>query len=148
MGRVCFLGLPVCCMSLLSEQEFRDQLVSRCPVHPGWRPTSTGQPKDNRNSKKWGWTLDDASTFLRIWWPKTRTDQFSKSYSDSHLHYIVKEVTRSHANVSIPQTIGVLPALPHLMAAFLSSSHIENKDSVKRSAGKQVQVADVIEKPR
>lgn len=32
------------------------------------------------------------------------------------------------------------------MAAFLSSSHIENKDSVKWSAGKQVQVADVIKK--
>lgn len=57
---------PVCCASLFSEQELRDQLVSRCPVHPGWRPTSTGQPKDSRNSKKWGWTLDEDSTFLRI----------------------------------------------------------------------------------
>lgn len=36
---------------------------------------------------------------------------------------------------------------PHLVAAFLSSPHVENKDSVKRSAGKQVQVADVIKKP-
>ncbi|TNN74568.1 hypothetical protein EYF80_015115 [Liparis tanakae] len=50
-----------------SKQELRDQLVSRCPVHPGWRPTSTGQPKESRNSRKWGWTLDDDSTFLRIW---------------------------------------------------------------------------------
>lgn len=36
---------------------------------------------------------------------------------------------------------------PHLVAAFLSSPHIENKDSVEWSAGKQVQVADVIKKP-
>lgn len=61
------VSLPACSMSLLSEQELRDQLVSRCPVHPGWRPTSTGQPKDSRNSKKWGWTLDADSTFLRIY---------------------------------------------------------------------------------
>lgn len=39
------------------------------------------------------------------------------------------------------------PAFPHLRAAFLSSPHIENKDSVKWSARKQVQVADVIKKP-
>lgn len=37
--------------------------------------------------------------------------------------------------------------MPHLRAAFLSSPHIENKDSVKWSAGKQIQVADVIKKP-
>lgn len=38
-------------------------------------------------------------------------------------------------------------SFPHLMAVFLSSSHVENKDSVEWSAGKQVQVADVIKKP-
>lgn len=64
--RSCSQTLPVCCASLPSEQELRDQLVSRWPVHPGWRPTSTGQPKDSRNSRKCGWTLDEDSTFLKI----------------------------------------------------------------------------------
>lgn len=61
------MGSPICCESLSLLQELRDQLVSRCPVQPGCRPTSTGQPRDSRNSRKWGWTLDDVSTFLRIY---------------------------------------------------------------------------------
>lgn len=36
----------------------------------------------------------------------------------------------------------------HLVAAFLPSPHIKYKNSVKWSAGKQVQVADVIKKAR
>lgn len=65
--------VPVCCKSLLSEEELIDQLVSRCPVQPGCRRKSTGQPKDSRNSRKWGWTLEEDSTFFRIWWMQKMT---------------------------------------------------------------------------
>lgn len=41
----------------------------------------------------------------------------------------------------------LLLAFTHLMTAFLSSPHIKYKNSVKWSAGKQVQVADIIKKP-
>lgn len=140
-----------------------DQLVSKCPVHPGWRPTSTGQPKDNRNSKKWGWTLDADSTFLRIWSPRTSTDQLLQRFSHTSFE------TGNKINISIFPSSNYyqllysmmyyftcnllclaannLPDFSHLSAAFLSSSDIENKDCVKWSTGKQVQVADVIKKP-
>lgn len=39
-------------------------------------------------------------------------------------------------------------AFTHLVAAFLSGPHVENKDSVEWSAGEQVQVVDVIKEPR
>lgn len=121
--------VPVCCKSLLSEEELIDQLVSRCPVQPGCRPKSTGHPKDSRNSRKWGWTLNEDSTFFRIWrMQKIALSQHPKGILTNAKIFLLK--------------------FTHLVTAFLSSPHIKYKNSVKWSAGEQVQVADVIKKPR